>query len=47
MAWGGLRDTPDYNKKSSTEKQRIEARYRAEQNGVYSEGQYAAGKPCK
>jgi hypothetical protein len=47
LVWGGLRDTPVYNKKESAERQRIEDRYRAEQNGAFSNAQSAIGKPCK
>lgn len=46
LVWGGLRDTPDYDRKTPEEKKRIIARFQAEQNGVYSDGQYAVGKKC-
>jgi hypothetical protein len=49
MAWSGLQGTDVFNKKfplGSDDKKRIDARIGAEQNGVYSQGQYAIGKPC-
>lgn len=49
MAWSGLQGTDVYNKKSQEgiiDNTRITARIGAEQNGVYSQGQYAIGKPC-
>ena len=46
LVWGGLRDTSVFDKKESAEKQRIQDRFRAEQNGAYSNGQKAIGKPC-
>jgi hypothetical protein len=49
MAWSGLRGTDVYNIKfpaGSADNTRITARIAAETNGVYSQGQYAVGKPC-
>jgi hypothetical protein len=49
MAWSGLKDTDVFNKKfpaGSADRNRIDARVSAEQNGVYYQGQYAVGKPC-
>ncbi len=49
MAWSGLQGTDVYNKKfpaGSADDKRITARIGAETNGVYSQGQYAVGKPC-
>ena len=49
MAWSGLQETDVYNKKfpaGSADRNRINARVSAEQNGVYYQGQYAVGKPC-
>jgi hypothetical protein len=49
MAWSGLQGTDVYNAKfpkGSINDNRITARIGAEINGVYSQGQYAIGKPC-
>ena len=49
LAWSGLQGTDIYNKKSQEgiiDNTRITARIGAEQNGVYSQGQYAVGKQC-
>ena len=49
MAWSGLQGTDVYNIKfpaGSADNTRITARIAAETNGVYSQGQYAVGKPC-
>jgi hypothetical protein len=49
MAWSGLQGTDVFNEKypeGSAGRNRIKARIGAEQNGVYSQGQYAIGKPC-
>jgi hypothetical protein len=49
MAWSGLRGTDVYNIKfpaGSADNTRITARIAAETIGVYSQGQYAVGKPC-
>lgn len=49
MAWSGLQNTDVFDKKfpvGSAERSRILARIAAEINGVYSQGQYAVGKPC-
>lgn len=49
LAWSGLQGTDVYNKKSQEgiiDNTRITARIGAEQNGVYSQGQYAVGKQC-
>lgn len=49
MAWSGLQNTDVFDAKfplGSTNRTRILARISAEISGVYSQGQYAVGKPC-
>lgn len=49
MAWSGLQNTDVFDTKfplGSANRTRILARIGAELNGVYSQGQYAVGKPC-
>lgn len=49
MAWSGLQGTDVFNQKfpqGSADRNRIDARIGAEQNGLYYQGQYALGKPC-